>query len=76
MAYAASVTFPHEQVQLVIGRISFYTGMRVLYRISAGVTIALGLALTLVLIKRLAGRPERRLVIAYWLLTLTLIAGT
>ena len=70
------MTFPHEQVQLVVGKISFYTGLRGLYRISAGIAIAIGLALTLVLMKRLIGRPERRLVIAYWFVTLVLILGT
>ena len=76
IAYAALVTFPHEQVQLLIGKISFYTGLKRIYQTSAAVTVALGLWLTLVVIKKMAHRPERWVVLGYWLLTLTLIGGT
>jgi hypothetical protein len=76
IVYAALVTFPHEQVQVLIGKISFYTGLKLIYQTSAAVTVALGLAFTLIVIKRMAGRPERRVVLTYWLLTLALIGGT
>jgi hypothetical protein len=76
IAYAALVTFPHEQVQLLIGKISFYTGLKRIYETSAAVTIALGLAFTIVVAKRIAQRPERRVILLYWLLTMALIGGT
>ncbi|HLX44200.1 MAG TPA: hypothetical protein VKR43_12235 [Bryobacteraceae bacterium] len=76
IVYAALVTFPHEQVQLLIGKISFYTGLKLIYQTSAAVTVTLGIVFTLVVIRRTAGRPERRVVLGYWLLTLALIGGT
>jgi hypothetical protein len=76
IAYASAVTFPHEQVQLVVGKISFYTGLPGLYRISAAIAIALGLTLTIALMKQLWKSPDRRRIVAYWFLTLVLIVAT
>jgi hypothetical protein len=76
IAYAAAVTFPHEQVQLVVGRIADRLTRPGLYRVSAAIAIALALLVTAILLRRLATHPERRRIAAFWVLTLALICGT
>jgi len=76
IAYAAAVTFPHEQVQWLVTKIGGLITHRRLYAISAGITLAEAVLVTWVLARRFRGQPERRMVGAYWLLTVVLIACT
>jgi MFS family permease len=76
IAYAAAVTFPHEQVQLLVGRMADRLTRPGLYRVSAGIGVGLAVALTVALLRRLADHPERRRISAFWVLTLALICGT
>ena len=71
--YAAAVTFPHEQVQLLVGAIADRLTRPGLYRVSAAIAIALAVVVTAVLWRQLAAHPERRRIAAYWALTLGLI---
>ena len=73
IAYAAAVTFPHEQVQLIVGKIADLLTRPGLYRVSAAIAIALAALLTVVLSRRLGAHPERRGIAAFWTLTLVLI---
>jgi hypothetical protein len=73
IVYSAAVTFPHEQVQLLVGAIADRLTRPGLYRVSAEIGIALAVVVTAVLGRQLAGHPERRRIAAYWALTLGLI---
>jgi hypothetical protein len=81
IAYAATVTFPHENVQYVVNEIASFltrqhlgmTGQAVLYKISAGVILFLGALLTWILYRRLKGQQERRTLAVFWILTIGLI---
>jgi len=75
MAYAAAVTFPHEQVQIVVGAIASLITHKRLYQLSAAVTLTLGILLTWILLRRIGARQDRRTLLAYWILTLALIGG-
>ena len=76
IAYAAAVTFPHEDVQWLATKIGGLITHRRLYAISAGITLVEAVALTWVLARRLHGQPGGRMIAGYWLLTIALIAGT
>lgn len=76
IVYAAAVTFPHEQVQLLVGAIADRLTRPGLYRLSAAVGIALAAVVTLILSRRLRTHPERSRIAAFWVLTLVLIFGT
>ena len=73
VGYAAAVTFPHEQVQLIVGHIADRLTRPGLYRVSAEIAIALAAAATIVLLWRLRTHPERARIAGYWALTLGLI---
>jgi hypothetical protein len=76
IAYAAAVTLPHEQVQLIVGRIADRITLKGVYRASAALALAEVAVLTLLLAWRLAVHPERRRIGAYWILTVALICAT
>lgn len=76
IAYAAAVTFPHEQVQLLVGRIADRLTRPGLYRVSAAIAIALAVLVTALLLRRLATHPARETIAAFWVLTLALICAT
>jgi len=76
IVYAAAVTFPHEQVQLLVGAIADRLTRPGLYRVSAAIAIALAAVVTLILVRQLRTHPERRRIAAFWALTLLLIFGT
>lgn len=76
IVYAAAVTFPHEQVQLVVGAIADRLTRPGLYRVSAEIGIALAVLATVVLFWRLRTHRERNRVGVYWLITIALIWGT
>jgi hypothetical protein len=72
-AYAAAVTFPHENVQWFVNEIAIRITHKRLYEASAAIVLALGAILTLVLFRSLAGQARRRTAAAFWVLTLALI---
>ncbi len=74
--YATAVTLPHENVQMFVGRLANWMGRRHLYELAGGLGIAGAIALTLVVIKTLRDQQQRRILVAFWLITLALIVAT
>src|SRR5581483_7730318 len=72
LAYAALVTFPHENVQYVVNELALKISHKRVYQLSAAIVLMLGIALSWILWRR----RTRRIVAVYWLLTLALIFGT
>lgn len=75
-AYAAAVTFPHENVQYIVNEIAIRISHTRLYQASAAIVLAQGALLTLIVFRSLAGQAARRRLAAFWVLTLALIWGT
>ncbi len=75
-AYAAAVTFPHENVQYVVNEIAIRISHPRLYQASAAIVLAIGALLTLFFFMNLARQAGRRRLAAFWVLTLFLIWGT
>jgi hypothetical protein len=73
VAYAAAVTFPHEQVQWACSMLALRITHQGVYRISAAIGFVEVVILSTFLVRRLAGQPQRRAVIGLWILTLALI---
>jgi hypothetical protein len=73
LAYAAAVTFPHEQVQYIVNEIANRITHKRLYQLSAAILLVQGALLTWFLFKRLARHTERRTLTAFWVLTIFLI---
>lgn len=71
--YAAAVTFPHEQVQLIVGRMADLLTRPGLYRVSAAIAIALAVLASAVLFRRLTVQTEWRQIAAFWALVMGLI---
>ncbi|HEX3744883.1 MAG TPA: hypothetical protein VHW09_13165 [Bryobacteraceae bacterium] len=76
LAYAAAVSFPHENVQWLMNQIAIRITHQHLYRISAEVGGAEALLFTLIVIWRLRAQPARYTLIGFWILTLALIGFT
>ena len=75
-AYAAAVTFPHENVQWLVNEIAIRITHQRLYQASAAITLALGAIFTFILFRSLARQAGGRRLTAFWILTLGLIWGT
>jgi glycopeptide antibiotics resistance protein len=75
IAYAAAVTFPHEQVQYIVNEIANWMSHKRLYQVSAAILLVQGALFTWVVYKRLTTQPERRTIAAFWILTVALIWG-
>ncbi len=75
LIYAAAVTFPHAQVQWLVNEIAIRITHKRLYLVSAEVTLFLGVAITLVFVKRLMAQSDRRYLATFWILTIGLIWG-
>src|SRR5262249_16215042 len=75
-AYAVVVTFPHENVQYYVNEIAIRISHKRLYQTSAAIALMEGGALTLILLRRVRGQAARRILVAYWVLTIALIFGT
>jgi len=75
MVYAAAVTFPHEQVQAVVGSFATLITHRRLYQLSAALAVLLGILLTWVLLRRIAQRADRRTLVGFWILSIVLVVG-
>ncbi len=73
LMYAAAVTFPHEQVQLLVGKIADLLTRPGLYRLSAAVGVLLAAWATVMLFRRLRAHSQRRTIAAFWTVTLFLI---
>jgi hypothetical protein len=76
LAYAAAVTFPHENVQWLMNEIAIRITHRHLYRISAEIGVVEALALTAIVVLRLRKQDARRSLALFWIVTLALIAFT
>lgn len=74
--YAALVTFPHEEVQTVVGQIATVIGRPALYRIAAGLGAVLTAALTYAVFSRIRAHQLRATLTTYWTLTVLLCFGT
>jgi hypothetical protein len=75
LAYAAAVTFPHENVQWFVNEIAIRITHPNLYRLSAAIALALGALCTGLLLHGARRQPQKRLAIGLWLLTIALIGG-
>jgi hypothetical protein len=73
IAYAAAVTFPHENVQWLVNEVAIRITHRRLYEVSAAITVVEAVWLTWILVRRLRGQTARRTVAAFWIVTLALI---
>jgi glycopeptide antibiotics resistance protein len=73
IAYAAAVTFPHEQVQFIVNEIANRITHKRLYQVSAAILLVQGALLTWFLFRRVARHTERRALTAFWVLTIFLI---
>ncbi len=73
LAYAAAVTFPHEQVQYIVNEIANRITHKRLYQVSAAILLVQGALLTWFVFKRLLKHTERRTLAAFWVLTIFLI---
>jgi len=73
IAYAAAVTFPHENVQWLVNQVAIRITLGRLYQVSAAITVTEAAWLTWILIRRLGGQEARRTVGAFWIVTLALI---
>jgi hypothetical protein len=76
LAYAAAVTFPHEQVQYYVAELASQITHRRLYAASAALLLIQGALATWFLFKRLVGQPGFRRLAFFWILTFALICGT
>lgn len=75
LAYAAAVTFPHENVQWLANELAVrYTHAKV-YMGSAAIALVEVALLTIFLLWRLKGQPQSRLVAGMWIATLALVCG-
>ena len=73
LAYAAAVTFPHENVQWLVNEIAIRISHLRLYQLSAAITAVEAVSLTAILVLRLRKQPARNTIAIYWLVTLALI---
>ena len=71
--YAASVTFPHESVQYVVNEIANSISHKRLYQVSAALILIEGALASWILYRRLIEQPARRILAAFWILTIGLI---
>jgi hypothetical protein len=76
LAYAAAVTFPHENVQWLMNEIAIRISHHRLYLLSAEIGVIEVLLLTLIVVWRLKSRETRFALVSFWILTLALIAFT
>ena len=75
-AYAAAVTFPHENVQWLVNQIAIRITHRHLYQVSAAITVAGAAWLTWILVRRLKTQTAQSTVAVFWVVTLALIGCT
>jgi hypothetical protein len=76
LAYAAAVTFPHENVQWLVNQFAIRYGHARLYQVSGAMGVVLGLVLTGVVVYRLRRHGARGVLAISWIVTLALIGFT
>src|SRR3984893_7726863 len=74
--YACAVTFPHQNVQDIVGQVATKITHKRLYQVSAAIALTQGLVLTLLFFRKLSGQTARRWLAAFWILSFALMAGT
>jgi hypothetical protein len=75
IAYAAAVTFPHENVQWAVNEFQIRIGgLQILYRLSAGIALALAVILTALLL-RAPRQPQTQRSRLLWFAAIGLIFG-
>jgi hypothetical protein len=76
VAYAAAVTFPHENAQWLVNEIAIRITHPRLYQLSAAITAMEAVGLTWILVRRLRKQPAWRTLAVFWIVTLALIGFT
>ena len=76
IAYACAVTFPHQQVQLIVAGYAAKITLKGVYLLAAEIALAMGAILSIAFVARVLRKPGRRLLGGYWLLTLALMVAT
>jgi hypothetical protein len=76
LVYAALVTFPHEQVQEIVGSIAKSMGRANLYRLAFWIGIVCAAILTAAFSAALRRHQYPKLIASYWAATLVLIFAT
>ena len=71
--YACAVTFPHQQVQDIVGQLATKFTHKRLYQVSAAIALIEGLVLTWLFIRILSGQTARRWLAAFWVLSFALM---
>jgi len=73
LAYAAAVTFPHENVQWLMNQIAIRITHTRLYEVSGAIGAVEVIVLTLIVVRRLRTQEPRAIMAVFWILTLALI---
>src|SRR5580704_6654639 len=76
LAYAAAVTFPHENVQWFVNEIAIRISLHRLYQVSAAIAVAQAILFTAILANRLRKQESRPILAIFWIVTLALIVFT
>lgn len=76
LAYAAAVTFPHENVQWLMNEIAIRISHRHLYQLSAAIAGVEAIMITIIVIRRLKAQEAGTTVAVFWFLTMVLIGFT
>jgi hypothetical protein len=74
--YACAVTFPHQQVQNVVGQWGRQFTLKRIYQGSATIALIEALVLTYLFVRAIRGQKNRRWLTAFWLLSFALMIGT
>jgi hypothetical protein len=74
--YACAVTFPHQNVQDIVGQLATKYSHKRLYQVSATIALIEGVALTWLFIRSVSGQIGRRWLAAFWVLSFALMGGT
>jgi hypothetical protein len=70
------VTFPHQQVQNVVGQWGRQFTLKRVYQGSVTIAVIEALVLTFLFVRAIRGQTDRRWLMAYWLLSFALMIGT
>jgi hypothetical protein len=68
-------TFPHEQVQTLVGDLASHVGHSRVYRAIATILLLAGTGLTVAVVRTLSHHPQRRILGLFWFATLILMIG-
>jgi hypothetical protein len=76
IAYAAAVTFPHENVQWFVNEIAIRISLHRLYQVSAAIAAVEALLFTGIVANGLRKQESRSIPAVFWIVTLALIGFT